>query len=394
MLILIPHFFQSSNQKGRAENYFLKYYRVCHFTCASSREDPDLHIRYMPETEFNNLIHRYLTGDCTPVQKARIEKWISSSPENRMAFEAIKKIWEVEPEKELHADLKKAWQLLERDMDKLEDVRNKQHAGKRTRYNNGRKNKYIWFRAAAFLLVGILISLFTIWFAGGGLFMSQQDVAIQEIRTERAQQTRVIFGDGSEVTLNASSIIRFPRQFGSDAREVFLEGEAWFDVAHHPDLEFIVNTPDAIVHVLGTEFNIRAYSGDPAVEVVVGDGVVSVHAAGGAGTDASAGVRLEKNEMSRVIRGSAPAAAVKVDVANYASWLTGDFIFNETPFARVLAEWERQFDVDFSIENEELKNTPLTGEFRDESFEEMLRLTSMALDFGYKHEDGTITIIK
>lgn len=347
----------------------------------------------MSETEFNNLIHRYLTGDCTPAQKARVQQWIDTSPKNRMAFESIKKIWEVEPEKELHADLKKAWQLLEREMDELDDIRNKQRSGKLSASKKGRAKRHIWLRAAAFLLVGLLISLFTIWFAGGGMFLNQGEVAMQEIHTERAHQTRVIFGDGTEVTLNASSVIRFPEQFSADVREVYLEGEAWFDVAHDPDSEFIVNTPDATVQVLGTEFNVRAYSGEPDVEIVVADGIVSVTAAGENRAGASAAVRLGKNEMSRVVRGEAPAAAVEVDIAKYASWLTGDFIFDETPFARVLAEWERQFDVDFHLENEELKSTPLTGEFRDETFSEMLRLTSIALDFSYIQEDNTITII-
>ena len=348
----------------------------------------------MSETEFVNLIHRYLTGDCTPAQIARIERWIRANPENRKTFEAIKKIWEVDPEKELHTNLRSAWQRLEREMDEQEYVHSKQHTIKLPGYKKSSARKQVWFRAAAFLLVGVMVSLFTAWFAGAGLFVNQQDVAMQEIRTDRAHQTRVMFSDGTEVQLNASSMIRFPRQFSADAREVYLEGEAWFDVKHNPDLEFIVNTPDATIRVLGTEFNVKAYTDEPEVEIVVADGIVSVHAADGNGVLESAGVRLEKNEMSRLIRSGEPTPALQVDVEKYTAWLTGDFVFDETPFARVVAEWERQFDVDFMVENEELQATPLTGEFRNESFDEMLRLTSIALDFGYTHENDTITIIK
>jgi hypothetical protein len=59
-----------------------------------------------------------------------------------------------------------------------------------------------------------------------------------------------------------------------------------------------------------------------------------------------------------------------------------------------VAEWERRFDVDFEVENEALLATPFTGEFRYESFDEMLRLTSITLEFEYTRENNTIIITK
>ena len=87
----------------------------------------------MSETEFTNLIHRYLTGECTPAQSERVENWISASTENRKTFEAIRKIWEVEPEEELRANIKSAWQDLERKMD--------QKAGESSRHLQKRTEK-------------------------------------------------------------------------------------------------------------------------------------------------------------------------------------------------------------------------------------------------------------
>src|SRR5699024_394591 len=126
----------------------------------------------MSETEFINLIHRYLTGESTPAQIAKVERWIKASPENQKAFEIIKKIWEVEPEKELRANLKSAWQDLESKMHEKERLSGKRHYGQLSQHKAGRMQKHVWFRAAAFLIVGVLISLFTLWFAGGGFFMN------------------------------------------------------------------------------------------------------------------------------------------------------------------------------------------------------------------------------
>lgn len=349
-----------------------------------------------------NKIHRYLTGECTREEKEWLEKWIEEDPANRQTFEAVKKIWEVEPEKELKTDLKLAWQRLEKQIGNKEEV----SAGSRvsdlkpgmTR-NSGSGSRAIWLRVAAILVIGLFLSLYVIKFVADGTGTDNDTIeyterVMQEITTDRAHQSKMTFTDGTVVRLNAASLIRFPQQFDSDVREVYLEGEAWFDVRHNPDVEFIVRTRDATVQVLGTEFNVRAHPEDPEVEVVVADGTVAVQASSGISDDPDSVVLLTKGEMSRVKPGQAPTDAQQVDVHNYFSWLRGVFLFEEVPFARVLNEWERRFDVDFEVENETLLGIPFTGEFRHESFDEMLRLTSITLEFDYNRENNTITINK
>lgn len=346
-------------------------------------------------------IHRYLTGDCNPEEKARIEKWIREDPANRQIFEAIKKIWRVEPKKELQADLQKAWNRLEKQMQEKEE---KIHANRRIydlthrfKRKSGSSGRYAWMRVAAIIVLGLLLSFYAILYLTDGELTNNTEsegteMVMQEIKTDRAHQSEMTFTDGTIVRLNAASLIRFPQQFDSDRREVYLEGEAWFDVSHNPEVEFVVKTRDASVRVLGTEFNVRAHPDEQDVEVVVAEGTVSVQASTDTTEGADAGVFLRKGEMSRVKSGQPPISPQKVDISKYLSWLKGDFVFEETPFRRVLREWERRFDVDFEVENEMLLETPFTGEFRNESFEEMLRLTSITLEFSYSRKNDTITI--
>ncbi len=352
----------------------------------------------MSKNEFISLVHRYLNGECTSSEISRIRECIEESPENLQTFEEIKKIWDVKPDKELHADLGEAWNRLEGKMFEKKGVKTPYYRYARSVHQRNRSGRlYAWMRVAAILVVGALLTLVAIQISGGGFFAgpadsTQEEIAMQEVRADRGHQSRMTFSDGSEVRLNSASTIRFPQQFDADVREVWLEGEAWFNVQHNPDVEFIVRTSEATVRVLGTEFNVKAYQEEPEVEIVVVNGLVTVRAADANERDSASEVRLHKGEMSRVLRGEGPSEARSVNIESYLSWTRGTFVFDETPFARVLAEWERRFNVHFEIENETLLATPFTGEFRYESFDEMLRLTSIALDFEYKRTNQTITI--
>lgn len=356
----------------------------------------------MPDKNQLNIIHRYLTGEADPKEKAWLQHWINKDPVNLRKFEEIKRIWEVDPKQEVHTDLKKAWNQLEELIEKRErkECRSKDRIlafRRRTGRKSGRETGSIWLRVAAILVIGVLLSIYATSFITGGEDVVNRtaehaEMVMQEIKTDRAHQSEVTFTDGTVVRLNAASLIRFPEQFDSDVREVYLEGEAWFDVHHNPNVEFIVQTRDATVRVLGTEFNVKAHSEDPEVEVVVADGTVSVQGSTDVSGNSETEVLLSKGEMSRVQRGEAPSPAQPVDTGKYLSWLRGDFVFEETPLSRVLNEWERRFDIDFEVEDETLLSTPFTGEFRNESIDEMLRLTSISLGFTYERENNRITI--
>ncbi|MCC5905339.1 MAG: FecR family protein [Balneolaceae bacterium] len=355
----------------------------------------------MSDSKQLNRIHRYLTGECSAGEKKRIENWIEKDPVNRRKFEAFKKIWEVDPRQEVETDLKKAWIQLEEQMYQVEMKRGRgrvQELQHPSGQNKRRSSFAIWLRIAAILVVGILFSVYAISYftglQGEEHTIAESESVMQEVKTDRANQSEMTFTDGTVVRLNAASLIRFPRQFDSDVRNLYLEGEAWFDVRHNPDVEFIVETPEATIRVLGTEFNVRAYSDEEQVEVVVADGVVALQSASVVTDEENSEVLLTKGEMSRVKPGYAPTPAQQVDIDSYFSWLQRRFIFDEQPFGRVLREWERRFDVDFNVDNQSLLATPFTGEFRYETFDEMLRLTSITLDFNYSRNNNTITINK
>ena len=135
----------------------------------------------------------------------------------------------------------------------------------------GRK---IWFRAvgyaasaAALIAVGILAG------RSGGTGLSD---SFNTICVDAGSKSRIVLADGTQVTMKASSKLRYPASFGSGPREVWLDGEAYFDVEHDAEHPFIVHSCRQSVRVLGTTFNVQAYSNESENTVTLLSGAVGL----------------------------------------------------------------------------------------------------------------------
>lgn len=167
------------------------------------------------------------------------------------------------------------------------------------------------------------------------------------------EQVTVTLPDGSTARLNADSRISYPRGFlrlpwaGTDARLVRLSGEAYFTVAEQ-ERTFRVETPNAAVEVLGTEFTVRSRAEDgdarrSVTEVVIASGRLRVEGRL-AGDGAGAAVELDRpGERSRVVGDRGPTSPESVDLELATAWTRGGFSMTAAPVERVLRELERRF---------------------------------------------------
>lgn len=340
-----------------------------------------------------NLIHHYLAAECTAEEMRHLRRWMEADPANRQAVETLQKIWEVQPRKEIESDIQLAWKRLEEQLDARRSETLSRLVTKQKRSFRARISGYMWIRVAAVIVFAFLLSLFFIEFRGSEP-ETQTEIAMREVVTKRAHQAQMTFSDGTRVVLNAASHIRFPERFDPKVREVYLEGEAYFEVAHKPGTAFIVRTGDVRVKVLGTKFNVKARPEEQKVEVAVAEGKVSVQSESTVSPDSVSEVVLTTNQMSIVKKGRSPTPPETVNISNYLTWLRGDFVFDRVLFAEVLREWERRFDVDFVVRDSSLLSVSFSGEFRNEPLNEMLRLASQSLAFSYHRNDRTITIKK
>lgn len=202
----------------------------------------------MPEKEFSDLLRRYLEGDVTSDEKESVEKWyslITSMPERNL------------PESEMRKIREEYWRGI---------------------LSHIHRRRIISLRRilAAAASVSFLVLLFFYlkppdrWGIKGG----QRPIA-SEVNTG-AGMRRIVLRDGSKVSLFPGSKIEFANDFPSAVREVYLEGEAFFDIAHDAERPFYVFTNEVVTKVLGTSFSVKAFPGDTDIEIAVRTGKVSV----------------------------------------------------------------------------------------------------------------------
>lgn len=173
------------------------------------------------------------------------------------------------------------------------------------------------------------------------------EVKTQRLSTPRGMDFKVILPDGSEVWLNAESTIEFPTSFQSGSRQVNLQGEAYFKVAHNEHAPFIVHSNQMNVRVLGTEFNFKTYASEPA-HVTLIQGKVEVMRSG----DDEAEIQLKPGEDAWFDdKGNLQVEAVDTYAA--VQWVKGFFYFHDQPLIDVLRELGRWYNMGVIFKNSE-----------------------------------------
>lgn len=180
--------------------------------------------------------------------------------------------------------------------------------------------------------------------AASGSHTHPGDQSLHEISTPRGGQYQVVLPDGSNVWLNADSRLRFPPVFTADKREVYLQGEGFFAIEHN-DSPFIVHADDQQVQVLGTQFNIRAYQGEPTIQTTLLTGSVKVGHVG-----AALPYLLKPNQQSAFDRQTKSVTIANVTAQEYAAWKDGYFTFTNTELATVMQDIARWYDVTIDVD--------------------------------------------
>lgn len=236
----------------------------------------------------------------------------------------------------------------------------------------------------------LLLSNSVIKQRGGTIkYQSTQQSDRQEyhvLSTPRGGQWHLTLPDGSEVWLNAASSIKYPTSFLAQDREVEITGEAYFQVKSSPSAPFIVKAPHTTVTVLGTSFNIAAYSSDSTVETTLVNGVVKVSAAGKT-RDLQPGTQAATTATGMIVR-SANLDAVT-------AWKEGYFYYDQASLISVMNDLENWYDVSVKFETD-FSNLPhFSGKIdRNISLDKILQMISETKVATFKIEGRTVIVQK
>jgi len=333
----------------------------------------------MTESAFQQLLDRYLAGQCTPQEGRLIERLYE-----QLGHPGSPAMGPPEQEKLLGA----MWQRLAALPEQPALAGQRRLAG-------------LWpaparrWAAAAVVALGV----------GAGLLVTvyphrsaHQAVTAGSTWTRRTNSTRqeqaIPLPDGSQVLLQPGSSLRYATGFAGPKREVYFTGDAFFKVSKNPDRPFLVFTKQVVTTVLGTSFRVVALENNPNATVTVREGRVSVQARTGAHLDATpnrpaaAGVLLLPNQQ--VVYSGAANRLRKELAAAPAVLVPQSFVFDARPVSEVLAALEEGYGVDIAYDREALADCTVTLNLADKSLASKLTVLCEALGATYEESGARI----
>jgi transmembrane sensor len=258
---------------------------------------------------------------------------------------------------------------------------------------NGRRmlSAASWYSIAASLALFATASYFFIFKrldAGG----KPGPVAVQmrQAVTHRGQKLKVELLDGTQVILNANSKLEFPEQFDGSLREVYLEGEGYFDVTHDPAHPFIVHTHAASTTVLGTTFNIKLTEGQ-GTQVTLVDGKVDVATLPDKST-APQHIILQPNQQAVLKNGNNKIEVRDVDASAFVEWKDNILRFDNMRLEEAVALLEDWYNVDITFEDPALANCTINATYRKEKLKNVLSSLSYMLKVTYRQDGNKILL--
>lgn len=203
----------------------------------------------------------------------------------------------------------------------------------------------------------------------------------------KGQKSTLQLADGSNVVLNAESELRYRREFGQSHREIYLSGEAFFEVASDSLLPFRVHSGDLITTALGTSFNINSYK-ENWVQVQLATGKVRVLnvSAKDQSVDLVPGEEVVIGKDSQLVKS-------KFDLNKAFYWKEGVLGFEKVPFQEVVESLERWYAVDINVQNPPAYTLKISGEFKKNTYlKDVLESLGYAYNFKYSIENKVVFI--
>ena len=231
----------------------------------------------------------------------------------------------------------------------------------------------------------------------GGRAVLRRAPQLREVATAAAQRAVVRLRDGTQVTLAPKSRLRYAPDYGKAHRDVYLDGEAYFQVVRDERLPFRVHTAASLTEDLGTAFVITAYADQITTEVVVAEGRVALRRAL-PDTLAAAPPALVLGARDLARLGASGVATLQrgVDVDRQLAWTTGVLAFDGTPLRDAVRTLGRWYDVEIRLGDSDsaLAARRLTATFTNEPIDLVLKRIALTLGVRVERTDGSVLLLR
>ena len=298
------------------------------------------------------LLYRFFDGTASLEEEKQIREWMEASSDNESCFFKERKLFD-------------AMTLLP--CDKHTVQKRSSSAGK-------------------FLLEMLKIASVILLTITAGYFYNQyqtphEQIAMQTIHVPAGQRVNLTLPDGTNVWLNARTTLKYPVSFSSKERMMELDGEAYFDVTENKETPFIVKTDKGKVEVLGTEFNVEAYTGKEDFETTLMRGSVKV-------TVNETAETVVLSPDTKTILKDGRLVIEKVDDYTVYRWREGLICFKDEPFDSIMKEFEKYYGVTIEVRSRNVQKYYYTGKFRHtDGVDYALRVLQKDIYFTYTRDD-------
>ncbi len=350
---------------------------------------------------------RYLSNECTMQEKRSIEKWIASDAKVREELTHLKKIWDVSSEKKEEWDIDSAWERFKKYDARFSGLTNYQRAQKKYKRlhntTNSRSfpsrrmvNIYKWATVISIIAVSIFIS--------ATFFQPNQKLSVpvkplmQVVTAHKGERVHLVLADGTKILLNGDSKLKIPQHFSDSTREVYLKGEAYFEVAHHPGRPFLVHAGHTVTRDLSTRFVVTSYPESGQTRVIVTEGKVAMHEANISNLD-NVPKRPEaiiKSDHIGIMEKDGNIKVVRVgNIMDWMGWTEGKLVFNNTPLDQVIIQLDRWYDLNITLNNSTIADRRLTATYVDrQPMHEVLDAISLSLNLKYTVKNRSVVFYR
>lgn len=325
----------------------------------------------MQKEECIEIFERYIQNRANEDEVKRLSIWIKSNQEISLWLEQQILASSSTIDSELQLRMLKN---IESEIDAKNNADNLQ------RHIRFRLNR--WIRVAALFLLPLLTA------AGMYFYMSRNGSSSAPliISVERGQKANIILPDGSKAWLNSQSKLTYSADYNVNKRELQLDGEAYFEVAHNPQKPFIVKSSDIRVEALGTAFGVKAYDEDNLISSILMRGKVRVTTPDGESI-------LVPNE--RVIYDKAAHKRTQSKVRNatdFTGWIHNELRFENESLEEIAKNIQRIYNVEIVFATENIKNQRYTGTVNNNSLESVLNIITLTSPLSFQIKNQKVTL--
>jgi len=339
----------------------------------------------------HRLLESFFNGECSAQEQQKVLEWYLSGKADQELAEKIESYWQDGWQKQTKDWTKDA---LYSSIESKLDTRNDSSASNSKNVGSGRVQAWRYAAVISLLLASFALLYFQ-FLRTEGLFLSEEvstdtsnTPSLISKETSRGEKLSIRLRDRTMVKLNAESRLWYTATLGDSVREVFLEGEAFFDVAEDSTRPFLIHTGEITTRVVGTSFNIKAFTGEEQIAVSVLSGKVQVSKGNDVG---KAPVHLVPGEQAVYTHLDTSLAKQRFSYQDVLSWKDGTLYFKNTPFAEVVQSLERWYGVDIVVHKQGIENG-FSGSYTKRSLESVLEGMSFVLDFEYEIQENLIII--